>query len=249
MFSSNLLYLRKSKQISQLQLAEDLQLPRTTLGDYERGKTEPNIATLVKLSQYFKIDLDNLLKKDLSKGKLKITNTRSFKVLAITVDRNNKENIELVRSKAEAGYLQSFSDPEYIKDLPKLYFPDLPEGSFRAFQIHGDSMLPLESGSIIVCSYVEKISDIKSESTYVVVSKKEGLVYKRIKTLPKEKKILAVSDNPSFVPYKVDFADIEELWKYHAHISFSDKKKSDQNLLDNRLHDIQQRLRSIEKKL
>ena len=118
----------------------------------------------------------------------------------ISVDPWQNSNIELVDTKAEAGYLDSMSDPGYIKDLPKIYFPKLPQGTYRGFEIQGDSMLPVEPGSIIISSYVEKLADIRDGRTYVVVSKSEGVVYKRVKNQPKEKTLLLISDNEGVQP-------------------------------------------------
>jgi hypothetical protein len=53
-------------------------------------------------------------------------------------------------------------------------------GQYRAFEIVGDSMLPTPSGSVIVGEKVEDLEDVKNSNTYVVLSKNEGVVYKRI---------------------------------------------------------------------
>ncbi len=249
MLSSNLKYLRQEKNISQQELAETLKIPRTTLGDYERAKTEPNIVTIIKLSQFFKVDLDNFLKQDLTKNKLRIENTKAFKVLAISVDGNNRENIELVKTKATAGYLNSFSDPEYIGGLPKLYIPGLEHGTFRAFQINGNSMLPLESDSIVICSYVEELKHVKDDATYVVVSQNEGVVYKRLKNNKKEKELQLISDNAAFLPYTISYSEVQELWKFHAYISFSDKKHLEQNNLQFKVDDMQGKINQIYQRL
>ncbi len=249
MLSKNLKYLRQEQKISQLELADILKIPRTTLGDYERAKTEPNISTIIKLAQFFKVDLDNFLKHDLSKSKLKVENSKAFKVLAISVDNSNRENIELVKTKATAGYLNSFSDPEYIGSLPKLFIPGLDHGTFRAFQISGNSMLPLESDSIVICSYVERLTNVKDDLTYVVVSQNEGLVYKRLRKDAKKKELQLISDNAAFLPYSIPFSEVQELWKFHACISFSDKKTSDENTYLYKIDDMQGKINQIYKKL
>ena len=101
---------------------------------------------------------------------------RDFKVLAVTVDLGNRQNIELVDVKAAAGYLESFQDPQYVKKLPKLSLPKLHQGTYRAFEIYGDSMLPLESGTIIIGQYVEKLNDVKTVSyTHLDVYKRQTL--------------------------------------------------------------------------
>lgn len=238
--SSNLRYLRKKEKISQGDLAESFDIARTTLGDYERGKTEPNLEMLIKMSSKFDVPIDDLIVADLSHNDLEITRNEKLKVLAISVDQDLNENIELVDTKAEAGYLDSFSDPEYIRDLPKISFPNIPQGTFRGFEINGDSMLPVEAGSIIICSYVEKLQDIKDGKTYVIVSQDQGLVYKRV--FKKEESISLLSDNDAYLPYDIDFQSIAEIWEYYAHLSFSDSRSTFNQILEEKLTDIQKKV-------
>ena len=142
-----------------------------------------------------------MVRKDLQKEDYEIIRNKHMRVLAITVDKDNNENIELVESKAQAGYLDNFNDPEFISELPKIYFPMIPEGTFRGFEIRGDSMLPMEPGNIVICSYVENISDIKDDKTYVVISMEGGIVYKRLKVMKNQNSLLMISDNTAYEPY------------------------------------------------
>lgn len=245
MLDQNLKYLRKSNQISQQELANALEIPRSTLGDYERGKTEPNIALLLKMAAYFDQSVDKLISEKLSLEEYQIAVSDQLKVLAISVDSNNNNNIELVDTKAEAGYLDSYQNPEYIKELPKINLPMLSNGTYRAFQINGDSMLPMDSGSVIICSYLENLKEIKEDKTYVVVSKQEGLVYKRVSVDIENENLILKSDNESFLPYTIHFEDIDELWEYHAHVGFSDSKASFYALLEEKLDDIQRKVSEL----
>jgi len=243
--ASNLKYLRKKSKISQGELAEEFEVARTTMGDYERGKTEPNLGMLIRMSSKFDVAIDDLITSDLTHGELEIVRQEGLRVLAISVDRDNNENIELVDTKAEAGYLDSFNDPEYIRDLPKISFPNIPDGTFRGFEIRGDSMLPMESGSIVLCSYVENLSQIKDGKTYIVVSEDQGLVYKRVRNKVNESKLILSSDNESYVPYEIAYHDVSEIWQYYAHLSFSDTKSTFNYLLEEKLSDIQKKVTEI----
>lgn len=249
MISDNLKYLRTKSQLSQQALSESLNIPRTTLGDYERGKTEPNISMLLKFSKVFDVSVDDLISKDLSHGEYEILKSEVLKVLAISVDEDNESNIELVESKAEAGYLDDYQNPEYIKDLPRIKIPQVPRGTYRGFEIQGDSMLPVESGSIIIASYVERINEIKPGKTYVIVSKKDGLVYKRLKIDNKTSKLILLSDNEVYLPYEISFEDVNEIWEYYAHISFSDTKKTMDAMIEDKLNDIQRKVSEIHQKI
>jgi SOS-response transcriptional repressor LexA len=90
----------------------------------------------------------------------------------------------------------------------------LAPGQYRAFEIVGDSMLPTPSGSIIVGEKIEDINDVKNNFTYIVVSRNEGIVYKRVmKNNRTKNKYTLVSDNPTYQPYQVNGEDILEVWK------------------------------------
>ena len=245
MLGQNLKFLRKNKKLSQQELAAALAIPRTTLGDYERGKTEPNIETLIRFSTFYKVNLDQLLTADLSMQNYEIIKNKNFRVLAITVNEENEGKIELVDTKAEAGYLESYSDPHYIKELPKINFPNIPEGTYRGFEIQGESMLPLESGSIVLGSYVESLLQIKNDKTYVIVSKNDGLVYKRVLRNEKRNSLILMSDNPIYAPYEIPFEEVAEIWQYYAHLSFSDEKQSIDNRVEDRIIDIQKNIEEI----
>jgi phage repressor protein C with HTH and peptisase S24 domain len=143
-------------------------------------------------------------------------------VLSISVDSDDNENIELVPVKASAGYLNGFSDPQFISALPKFHLPMFKQGTYRAFEINGDSMLPLQSGTIVVGEYLENWNELKPNDTYVIISKGDGLVYKRVGNKYKENKSLKlISDNPVYEPYNIAGEDVLEIWKAKAYISTS----------------------------
>lgn len=245
MLGANIKYLRNKLKFSQQDLADKLGVPRSSLSDYERGHTQVSIENLIKLSDIFNVKIDDLLRSNLSHRDLEILRNKDLRVLAISVDAENNSNIELVDTKAEAGYLESYADPEYIKDLPKIAFPNIPQGTYRGFEIHGDSMLPLESGTIVICAYVESLRDIKKDRTYVVISKSEGVVYKRVRPDFTTQKLVLVSDNDNYLPYELPFGEIDEIWQYYAHLSFSDVKYRFNNMLEDKLQDIQKKLTEV----
>ncbi|MCB0645380.1 MAG: helix-turn-helix domain-containing protein [Saprospiraceae bacterium] len=249
MLVENLKYLRKVNDMTQFDLADKLGIPRSTLGEYERGNTEPSIALLRRISGVFDISLDKLLMGRISDEQLEVMSTDKMKVLAISVDQHDKSNIELVEVKAEAGYLAAHADPQFIRELPKIYIPNMPRGHYRGFEISGDSMLPMESGSIVICRYIEKLADIKDDRTYIIISKSEGVVYKRVNVDKENRSLILSSDNPLYMPYKIAFSEVAEVWQYHAHIAFSDSKKTFNSMLEDKLVDMQKKLNDIHGKV
>lgn len=246
MFASNIRYLRKKKKLSQQKLADILGIPRTTWSGYELGKTEPDIQMLIRLSEYFNVQLGALVKRNLLHEDLEVLRTPEMRVLAISVDSDNRQNIELVDAKAEAGYLESFQDPEFISELPKLSLPRMPQGSFRAFEIRGDSMLPLEPGSIVICEYVESFDHLKNNNTYIIATHRDGLVYKRIRINKEKNELIAQSDNTHYAPYRIEYSDIAEIWQYHAHICFSDAYKAVDQLMEVKIEALHTKIDRLE---
>ncbi len=60
-FSENLKYLRKSVQYTQKKLADYLGLSANTVCEWEKGRSEPSIATIKKMAELFDVSADYLL--------------------------------------------------------------------------------------------------------------------------------------------------------------------------------------------
>jgi transcriptional regulator with XRE-family HTH domain len=218
MINKNVRYLREQAGWTQKELAAKLDVKTPVIGSYEEFRSIPPIPMATKIADLFKVDLDTLVRTDLGKGQKKKSNTDKYRkgkdVLAITVDSHSKENVELVNQKASAGYVAGYSDTEFVKQLPKFNLSILPTNrTHRAFEIIGDSMLPIPGKSIVVGDYVEDLADIKDGECYIVITG-EGVVYKRLYNFLKDSnKMLLVSDNLVYEPYLIDFNDIIEVWR------------------------------------
>lgn len=55
--------IRKSKGITQLKLAMDLNTNQNTISRYETGEREPSLSELIKIADYFHISIDYLLER------------------------------------------------------------------------------------------------------------------------------------------------------------------------------------------
>ncbi len=220
--NKNLKFLRTRAGWTQKQLAEKIGLKQPVIGAYEEERAIPPLNCLLDISDVFKVSIDALSRKDLSKLPEKEWKSFSSKeILAITVDKDDNENIELVSQKASAGYLNGYQDVEYIIDLPKIGLPVLPRNvTYRAFEIKGDSMLPIPSGAIVFGEYVENLSFIKNGKLYIVVSQQEGIVFKRVFNFSDTKNnLLMVSDNRQYEPYTIHAEDVLEVWAVKAYFS------------------------------
>lgn len=211
--SKNIKYLRKLRGWTQEEFSNKLSIKRSLLGAYEEERAEPRIDVLEMVCDLFKLSLDEILRKDLSDqraaGNNYLNKRRQQKLM--TAERNT---IHFVPVKAAAGYLAGYADPDFIDELNTFTLPMLSGGQYRAFEIVGDSMLPTPSGSVIVGEKVEQLDELNSNNTYVVISRNEGVVYKRVmKNNRARNKLTMVSDNPQFEPYNVNAEDVLEMWQ------------------------------------
>lgn len=222
--NENIRFIRKQLKLTQEQFGQQLGIKRSLVGAYEEGRAEPRLELLHKMAGMAGLQLDALVSSSLNSSATlppqQRDYTRGKEVLVVSIDSEKKDNIELVPHKAAAGYMNGYADTEYVKELPKFNLPNLRSGTYRAFEISGDSMLPILPGTIIVGEYVENLKEIKNGKTYVLVTSREGIVYKRVfNYLDESGKLFLVSDNRQYTPFQIDGEEVLEAWAAKAYIS------------------------------
>ncbi|HVX01051.1 MAG TPA: helix-turn-helix transcriptional regulator, partial [Candidatus Babeliaceae bacterium] len=226
-------FLRERKKISQEALAEKLGITRAKLAALEGGQTKaPQPEDYINFSEYFKVSIDALLKVDLCKlTEFKLRELEAgndvymigskIRVLAISTDKQNNENIEYVPIKAKMGYKTGYNDPEYIAHLPKFSLPNLPRHkTIRIFPSTGESMLPIKPGTDFITEYVEDWQKL-NDTPCVLILKSEGsdFVFKFVTWQKKDQNFLLRSLNDEYKPYTVSADEILEVWKYYKQIT------------------------------
>lgn len=103
-FASNLRLLRKSKGLSQTELADEVKSTRSNINNYENGAM-PSVDGLAVISDYFGIGMDTLLRVDMTKlTQIQRDQVERYdnylrgtylRILAAHSDSKNRENISL----------------------------------------------------------------------------------------------------------------------------------------------------------
>ncbi|WON93794.1 LexA family transcriptional regulator [Sphingobacterium sp. UGAL515B_05] len=257
-FFSNLRFLRNRRKLTQEQVSAALGIHRIKYTNLENGKTKsPNMDELLKLSRFYRLSIDTLLQIDLSKmGELKLRELENgddvyikggnIRVLAITVDPRNNENVEYVTIKGRAGYAAGgFADTEFLAELPKYSNPNLPKfGTYRTFPIEGDSMLPFPVNVDITGRFIADWTQIKPKTLAIVVIKGQDIVFKEIQVL--EDGLLECSSyNKVYKPFTVPFEEISEIWEYHSYATtVVPEMPSDLQIVLSRLEKIEEKIDS-----
>jgi len=143
------------------------------------------------------------------------------RVLAVTVGLDGEENIEFVPIRAHAGYTRQHNEPVFHEQLSHYRVPGFESGTFRAFEVAGDSMEPtINHSDIVVASFVDNWRLLEPNYLYVVVTS-ESVMLKRLRAriTDEDQEVLLYSDNYYHKPYALEASEISQLWRVRGYIS------------------------------
>ncbi len=260
---NNLKMLRRRLKKSQEEVAQDLSMTRSTYSGYENGVAQPSLESLMLFSDYYKVQIDDLIRRDfekfseqdwvnIEKGLYADVHGKNLRVLTTLVDSEDNELIELVPLKASAGYTAGFADPDYLKVLPTFHLPFLSRNKkYRSFPIKGDSMPPVTEGSFVTGEFIQNWMTIRNGTPCIVVTKDDGIVFKVLHNLLETNQSFQLcSTNPFYKPYMVHANDILEVWKFVNYISPDlPEVRMDDNDLSRSLKDLQKEVHDLKANL
>ncbi len=170
---------------------------------------------------------------------------------AVTVNEKGEEQVSIVSTKAQAGYLIARDVEETLGELDTIRVPGYRGKSVRAFEVAGDSMQPtISPGDLVIASFTERMDLIQPKHVYVVVTH-DRLMVKRLRgPVKKNEPIELLSDNRFYDPFFLPQKDLKELWQVNALLTGSIPANTNETfdrmlvLLEMLAHDSQH-LRSI----
>lgn len=203
---------------TQSEFAELLDAGSTT-ADIERGKKKITGKIVTELLRQFHVNPLWLYGNSYNKN-LETTGSTAPKV--ISMDTSERENMIMVPIKASAGYASNVLDTDWYQDLPafSIPLPQYKEGSFRAFQVRGDSMLPvLQPAEWVMGKAVESVRMANDNRIHVVVTA-DTVVVKKLHKSELPNQINLISLNRDYPVIEQSIADIKELWEVNSKLSF-----------------------------
>jgi len=188
--------------------------------DGSRKKTKPGYDVLTSIINEFLVNPDYLFGKSNTMLKSDVTSSSSnYSEMpqVVSVDaKTGDENIVFVPMQARAGYLSGYGDASYIEQLPSFSMPHLNNGTFRCFEVQGNSMVrTFFDGDLVFGKYIENLMDIKDGRVYVIITKNDGIVLKRvINRIAERGKLILKSDNKdgNYPMYTINAEEIMEVW-------------------------------------
>lgn len=227
-FINCLNFLKQSKRIpSSRQFAIAIDVHPQCISDIITGKRKINIEIIAKLIKVFDIDPDFIFqgKEPMIKGSNEENTPLVDPVISIVTDRDGEERIVHVPFVAQAGYTEQMHDPVFMQELPTFNLPGdrFKNGTFRCFDIAGDSMEPtLFSGEKLVCSFVEKdnwVNGLRDNYVYVIVTEGSVVVKRIINKIKTDAYLLLRSDNNFYEASELNISEVKEIWQVTYKIS------------------------------
>lgn len=166
------------------------------------------------------------------------------------VARDNEPLHVMMPVKAQAGYLDNHSDPEWFSELQTCSLPGLQQRSLWLWEVEGNSMTTdsggLHSGDWVVAERILDKRSIRDGRVYVVVHNDGVLIKRVLDRSGKENKLILKSDNLSgnYPPMVIEPTDVLELWYVVGYFS---RQLPAPSTLYERINDLEGRLIMIEK--
>lgn len=236
-FAENIRFLRVKANLTQKELAEKLDLKRTSISNYELGTSRPSFDDLVKISDFFNAKMDDIVHTNLEitdanlnanlnanliedivaeKGDVRYLPSTHVKPVMVVVGPDGNEKITIVDVKAAAGYPANIVEPSFVKKLPTLSLPgkEWHSATFRCFQVAGDSMYTtLWQGDFVICQYLDQWpTQIKEGYVHVVVTRDSVFVKRILNRASSKGQLVLKSDNKTYATFTIDVEDVQEVW-------------------------------------
>jgi len=214
LFSRNLKYLRVSRNCSQSHLATHLGVRPGTVSNYENRVSEPSLTLLLKISQFFEVNVHDLISTDLTESGThfhKQTNGRGNPPAGLS--RLPMEfmlrPVPLISWDSWTSAWNNISSGNTNGHAMAWYtIPDLQSANFL-IRVHGNDMEPrFGNGDLAVCRVVPSFTSLQWGKPHFLDTMTHGPLLRRLYPTEGDESVKAVSDNPEFPPFVIERGDI-----------------------------------------
>lgn len=148
--------LRKGKNLSQAELAEQTGLTRQAISLYEIGKREPKLATWIRLANFFDVPISYL------QGVSDLPNKANFKSYANVIDTLNKSAISKLNKSKNTS---SIYDPKTLKEVANL----LAEREYSSFSLACNAYISKNDTNLTIdqINHYQKIVSKLTASSFI----------------------------------------------------------------------------------
>lgn len=225
----NIKEIRQLYNFTQQEMAAALGMTREMINKMEKGKRSVSKSTQALLQRFMQERQGEQFSQEAVKDVQFIGVPKRSSSLPYHLHRLEQKNegsqylVPLVAQKAQAGYVKSYDQVDYLDTLEKHALPPgvNPMGAaWSYFEVDGDSMEPtLYASDIILASMVpvEDWNDVKNFCLYVILVG-DQLLAKRIYKKSDKEWVLISDNEEAYAQITIKVADVKQLWLFRRHI-------------------------------
>ncbi|WP_299256048.1 helix-turn-helix domain-containing protein [uncultured Aquimarina sp.] len=248
-FGKNIKKIRSVKSLSQQAFAELFDLKRGTLGAYEEGRSEPKIDTIIKIANYFSIEIDKLLTSELTVNEL-LKFKGDLTTYAQDLKREQFALIPCITESTFSEYISLYDKSNFIKELPTIQLPVNPSKEFRGYTVlnlemtnHDQGFYPKDIvvGEKVPSDVIKKLNN----GTLVVALTDTKLTFRRLYITKND--VVLRADHKNIDDDEYPISEIKEMWR--VRYVFCKRIPEFADGMDGKLQMIEQELLRMKKKL
>lgn len=249
-FGKNIKKIRSVKGLSQQAFAELFDLKRGTLGAYEEGRSEPKIETIIKIANYFSIQIDDLLTSELTVNQL-LKFKGDLTTSVVDIQRESFPAIPCITDSTTQDYIAHYDKDSFIKELPTIQLPINPEKKFRAYTVNNLEMTSYDKGfyprDIVIGEHVpSEVIKKLNNGTLVFALLEDKILFRRLYITSGNKAVLR-ADHKSIEDEELSVKQFKELWR--VRYVFFRRIPDFADHMEDKLMMIEQELLNMKKKL
>ena len=248
-FGKNIKKIRGVKGLSQQAFAELFDLKRGTLGAYEEGRSEPKIETIIKIANYFSIQIDDLLTSELTVNQL-LKFKGDLTTYAANAKREQFAFIPCITDTMLNDYIELSDKETFIKELPTIQLPVNPTKEFRGYTVSNLEMTSHDKGfypkDIVIGEKVPSTVIKKlNNGTLVFALVDDKIIFRRL-YITKGNAVLR-ADHKNIEDEEYPLSEIKEMWRvryvfYRRIPDFGDDVEDKLMIIEQQLQKMRERL-------
>lgn len=138
MFGKNIKKIRGVKGLTQQAFAEIFGLKRATLAAYEEGRSNPRVETVIKIAEYYGLEMDELMKKELTVNRL-LAFQDYLTTQTETLPAQTFCSIPCLTEALEADFVRQGG--QITPNLPVLQLPLPQQKGYLGYTVHAADMV------------------------------------------------------------------------------------------------------------
>jgi len=205
----NIKKIRSVKGLNQTDFAKLFGLTRANIGSYEELRAEPKIETIIKIATYYKLKIDDLVKKELTVNQISNFNALEKLVLPLT---EKKKGFKFIDKDLLEKYPNKKESKAFLSSLPLIDFPFGRKKVEKCILYNDGNDLHYNNEGFLHGDllFLEKVN-IDSETFLGVIITNEAIYKGMLSQIGSKIEIIPL--NPNAIKQTVTFTKNIECWK------------------------------------